>query len=66
MAGYIHDDIGEIMEDAASKKNAVAKATDLPSTDGWSEEQLKSLNLMLQYAWNRGYKSACQDRDEQE
>lgn len=59
MAGYIHDDIKEIMDDAAESVQQTS-----PSTKGWSEEQLKSLNIMLQYAWNRGYKSACQDRDE--
>lgn len=59
MAGYIHDDIKEIMDDAAESVHQT-----FPSTKGWSEEQLKSLNVMLQFAWNRGYKSACQDRDE--
>lgn len=59
MAGYIHDDVKEIMEDAADSVNQT-----FPSTKGFTEEQLKSVNAMLQFAWNRGYKSACQDRDE--
>lgn len=58
MAGYIHDDVKEIMDDAS--KNITV------STQGWTEEQLKSLNVMLQYAWNRGYKSACKDRDSED
>ena len=56
MAGYIHDDVKEIMDDAAKQQNK-----SLPSTIGWSPEQLKALNEMLQYSWNRGYKSACKD-----
>lgn len=59
MAGYIHDDVKEIMEDAADSDYQT-----FPSTTGFTEEQLKSVNIMLQYAWNRGYKSACKDRDE--
>lgn len=59
MAGYIHDDVKEIMEDASTSVNPV-----LPSTKGWTEEQLKSLDIMLQFAWNRGYKSASQDLNE--
>ena len=66
MAGYIHDDVGEIMENAASNKVIEGEKTHLPSTDGWTEEQLKSLDIMLQYAWNRGYKSAYQDMENQE
>jgi hypothetical protein len=61
MAGYIHNDVNEIMEDAS---NADSSNKNIPSTKGWSEDQLKSLNLMLQYAWNRGYKSAYQDIQE--
>ena len=61
MAGYIHNDVNEIMEDAS---HANSSNTNIPSTKGWSEEQLKSLNVMLQYAWNRGYKSAYQDIQE--
>jgi len=59
MAGYIHDDIKEIMEDAADSVHPT-----LPSTKGWTEEQLKSLDVMMQFAWNRGYKSASQDLNE--
>lgn len=66
MAGYIHDDVAEIMEDAASNEVFDGVKLNQASTEGWAEEQLKSLNIMLQYAWNRGYKSACQDRDDQE
>jgi len=58
MAGYIHDDVNEIMEDASQ---ADSQNVNIPSTKGWSDEQLKNLNLMLQYAWNRGYKSACEN-----
>jgi hypothetical protein len=58
MAGYIHDDVREIMEDAADPNN-----TNAPSTVGFTPEQLEAVNIMLQYSWNRGYKSACQDRD---
>lgn len=58
MAGYIHDDVREIMEDAADPNNTTG-----PSTVGFTPEQLESVNIMLQYSWNRGYKSACQDRD---
>lgn len=61
MAGYIHDDIKEIMDEAAENKSLTGSNVSLPSTEGWSEDQLKSLNIMMQYAWNRGYKSACQD-----
>lgn len=61
MAGYIHDDVKEIMEEAAEQKSADSV---LPSTVGWSEAQLKSLDIMLQYAWNRGYKSASNDLSE--
>jgi len=61
MAGYIHDDIKEIMEDAAENKRLDAVASKYPSTEGWTDDQLKSLDAMLQYAWNRGYKSAAKD-----
>lgn len=59
MAGYVHDDVKEIMEDAADSVNQT-----FPSTKGFTDEQLKSVDVMLQFAWNRGYKSACQDLDE--
>jgi len=59
MAGYIHDDVREIMENAADPENKTG-----PSTVGFTPEQLEAVNIMLQYSWNRGYKSACQDRDE--
>lgn len=58
MAGYIHDDVKEIMKDASTNPKV--------STQGWTEEQLQALNVMLQYAWNRGYKSACQDRNSED
>lgn len=58
MAGYIHDDVREIMEAAADPNNTID-----PSTVGFTPEQLKAVDIMLQYSWNRGYKSACQDRD---
>jgi hypothetical protein len=61
MAGYIHDDIKEIMKDAAGNKRLAGGSMSLPSTEGWTDEQLKSLDAMLQYAWNRGYKSAAKD-----
>lgn len=61
MAGYIHDDVKEIMEEAADQKSSDSA---LPSTVGWSEVQLKALDIMLQYAWNRGYKSASNDLSE--
>jgi hypothetical protein len=61
MAGYIHDDIKEIMEDAAGNKRLAGGSMSLPSTEGLTDDQLKSLDIMLQYAWNRGYKSACND-----
>lgn len=59
MAGYVHDDVKEIMEDAADSVHQT-----FPSTKGFTDEQLKSVDVMLQFAWNRGYKSACQDLDE--
>ena len=55
MAGYIHDDVQEIMSDANSNQDPNV------STKGWTKEQLKALDVMLQYSWNRGYKSACND-----
>jgi hypothetical protein len=61
MAGYIHDDVKEIMEDAAENKRLDVVNARLPSTEGWTDDQLKSLDAMLQYAWNRGYKSAAKD-----
>lgn len=61
MAGYIHDDVKEIMEDAAENKRLDVVKARLPSTEGWTDDQLKSLDAMLQYAWNRGYKSAAKD-----
>lgn len=64
MAGYIHDDIKEIMEEAAENKRLSGGNPSLPSTEGWTEDQLKSLDIMMQFAWNRGYKSACQDLPE--
>lgn len=59
MAGYVHDDVKEIMGDAADSVHQT-----FPSTKGFTDEQLKSVDVMLQFAWNRGYKSACQDLDE--
>lgn len=61
MAGYIHDDIKEIMDDAAENKHSDGVSIRLPSTEGFTEEQLKTVDIMMQYAWNRGYKSACND-----
>ena len=62
MAGYIHTDIKEIMDDAADPSTGTdGVKSSFPSTVGWSDEQLKTLNVLLQYSWNRGYKSACQD-----
>jgi len=61
MAGYVHDDIKEILDDAASNNIVEGVKSDLPSTKGWTKEQLASLDTMLQFAWNRGYKSACND-----
>lgn len=64
MAGYIHDDIKEIMDEAAENKRQSGGNVSLPSTEGWSYDQLKDLNVMMQYAWNRGYKSASKDLTE--
>jgi len=61
MAGYIHDDVKEIMENAAENKRLNGVQARYPSTEGWTDDQLKSLDAMLQYAWNRGYKSAAKD-----
>ncbi len=46
-SSYIHDDIKLIM--------------DKSSTSSMSADYIKSIDIMLQYAWNRGYKSACKD-----
>lgn len=64
MAGYIHDDVQDIMEHASRQPKNIPSKKSLPSTVGWTEEQLQALDEMLQYSWNRGYKSATKDLEE--
>lgn len=63
-SSYIHDDIEVIMDKAANPNEDSGEF--VPSTVGMNADQLKSLNIILQYAWNRGYKSACQDINDNE
>lgn len=58
MAGYIHDDIDEILNEASSREG-------FASTKGFTTEQLKTLRVLMEFTWNRGYKSGYQDRDEE-
>lgn len=53
----IHADIADMMQDAAKREASSNSA----STKGWTEEQLNSLNILLQFAWNRGYKHGYQE-----
>lgn len=58
MAGYIHDDMDEILDEAASRDC-------LPSTKGFTSDQLKAVRILMEFSWNRGYKSAYQDMQDE-